>query len=115
MKRYLRTLVSILVVGALFSACDKKANAPDNCYADNETVRVLNDKTLTVHGGNGSWHLTEEFTYDTRLYPCNLPTEFQVDKLVVLVSGNVKAIPETAQAPCCSDGLEITSIKKAGG
>jgi hypothetical protein len=114
MSKSLYTIVSIFSIVALFSACNKEGNAPDNCFADRETLRVLDNKTATVNGNGGSWYLVEEFTYDTKLFPCNLEKEFQVDKLVVKISGNVKAIHETDLAPCCLDGLEITGIKKAG-
>lgn len=113
MRKHLYAIVLILIIAVVFTACDKDGNIPDDCYADQQTIRTLNNKTATVNWDGTTGYLVEEFTYDTRLYPCKLPGEFQVDKLVVKISGDVKAIPEIALAPCCADGIVLTSIKKA--
>lgn len=105
-------VLSVLL--SLSTSC-KKDDKPAGCFADEPTTRQLTNKkaivklTATI---TEPVYLVEEGAIDTRLLPCNLPMEFYQHDLVVTVSGDVKAAPQAAQAPCCAEKLVITAITR---
>ncbi|MEO8764426.1 MAG: hypothetical protein ABI416_09065 [Ginsengibacter sp.] len=52
----------------------------------------------------------EKGTIDTRLQICALATEFQVDTLEAVISGDVKTT--THQSICCTDNFIVTKISR---
>ena len=103
---------ALFIVTIICSACNKD-NKPEAC-ADGPTVRQLINKraviklTATVH----PVYLIEEGAIDTKLVPCNFPTELYQDNLPVIISGEVKATPQPAGLPCCFESLVITKITR---
>ncbi len=55
-------------------------------------------------------YVVEENAIDNKLIPCNLTKEFQVDNLLVTISGDVKETVQSASSPCCSENFVITKI-----
>ena len=110
MVRNLFTLFLPLFALSLLSSCQKKKT--NDCFADAATVRQIVNKPATVQQIGTEYYLIEQGTIDTRLLPCKLEKEFQVDKLAVIISGNVKSTITNGLTPCCTENFVITSIKK---
>ena len=111
----MRHTLAVFIFLALATVCYscKKQGSKDECFNGIATIRQLIDRpatikvTATVH----SVYLVEQGAIDTKLIPCNLPMEFMQNDLQVIVSGNVKATPQTA-GPCCAENFTITKITR---
>lgn len=77
-------------------------------------MRRISDKpaTVKVASNNAGAYLVEDNTIDARLLPCNLPAEFLENNLRVMISGEVKNIPNTAGMPCCDEGIILEQIRR---
>ncbi len=93
------------------SACKKNINTPD-CYQDRQTTQQITDKPATIKesANAGVYFIIPQGTYDQQLRPCNLPDEFKVNNLPVIVSGLVKLTLQVG--PCCIEDFIITKISK---
>ena len=106
------TSAVLFIIIAICNACNKDKK-PKAC-ADGQTVReVINKRaviklTATVH----PVYLIEEGAIDTKLVPCNFPTDFYQDDLQVIISGEVKATPQPSGLPCCLENFVITKITR---
>lgn len=90
----------------------KDKNSGTNCFPDTSIVRQIVNKNASIKLLNTQFFIVEDGTIDTKLNPCNLPREFQVDNLLVLISGDVKSTFYSGVGPCCTENFEITSILK---
>lgn len=108
------TLITFLLVIIIFSSCkkDNNSNAKTNCFADASTVRQIINAPAIIQEVGGQFYIVEQGTYDTKLNPCMLPTEFQVNHLPVTVSGDVKSTIRGINEPCCTDDFVITNISR---
>jgi len=107
-KLNLFTLCTLMAFGSLFSSCKKEEVESTKCFAGATTIRQIQNKPAKITAIGSQFYIVEESTIDSRLNPCNLEKEFQVDKLLVTISGEVKA---TAQEEiCCTDDFIITQI-----
>ena len=94
----------------LFLSCKKAVILTTDCFPNASTFRQIVDKPATVSQQSaGIFFIVEKGTIDTRLNPCNLPADFQVDNLQVVVSGNVKTTIG-GTGPCCTEDFVITKI-----
>jgi hypothetical protein len=95
-------LVIIVLAFSLLVSC-KKEKVSD-CYNDLTTIRSLSNVNATVvQQINGDYYIIETGTIDTRLKPCSLPVEFQVNNLQVVITGETKLISSNALEPCCTE------------
>lgn len=104
-----------LLVAMLFAtgSCKKKnLSSVDDCFPDTSTVRTVLNAEATIQLLNGEYFIIEKNTIDTRLYPCNLAQEFRIDKLPVIVTGEVKNTIRSGVGPCCTDHFVILKISK---
>lgn len=108
------TLTAILCLALLCgsTACKKNKDANADCYRDNAVRYEINNHAATVHQVNGEYYITEQNTIDSRLFPCNLPAEFQQNNTNVLVSGQVKSLPYSGTRPAGDAALIITNISR---
>jgi len=81
------------------------------CYSDAITTRTILNKPATIRLQSGQYFIVEQGTIDTKLLPCNLSAEFQIDNLPVTISGEVKATAQNAFYPCCIEHFIILKIK----
>jgi hypothetical protein len=112
-----RGYVKFLLITASYSmstfSCKKGDLNVKDCFPNEVTYRQIKDKNAVVSKQpNGTFYIVEEGTIDTRLYPCNLRSEFQVDKLQIVVSGEVKMTRNDMAIPCCIENFIITKISK---
>ena len=84
----------------------------NDCFPDSVTVRQIKDKQAIIKSAGGRFYIVEQGAVDTKLRPCNLAEEFQVDSSIVIISGDVKATVNTAFEPCCTEDFVITKIAK---
>ena len=97
---------------ALIFSCKKDNNANDNCFPNTSTVRQITNAQATVKKAGGKFYIVENESIDTKLNPCTLPQEFQVDNLQVIISGDVKSTLQGGLEPCCTENFIITKISK---
>jgi hypothetical protein len=91
------------------NAC-KKNNRPGNdCFPGAATVRQIVNKQATIKlmATINPVYIVEDGAIDTKLIPCNFPIEFYENDLRVTTSGEVKATPQTAFGPCCTENYEM--------
>ena len=114
MRQFLYFLISTL---AIFPSCTKKSGEPAQkcvepgaCNSNEPTTSVITNRPAVIYAVGGQFYIEYKDNIDTRLLPCNLGADFQIDGLVVTISGNVK---QTVSTPtCCTENFEITSICK---
>jgi hypothetical protein len=103
----------VLFIALAFFACKKDNVKSDDCFPGVITSRQIVDKPASIRQQSiGQFYIIEQGTIDTKLNPCNLPTEFQVDNLQVTISGDVKATVQSGPGPCCTDNFVITKISR---
>lgn len=94
-------------------SCKKDNNKTDDCFPNETTYRQIVNKQATIRKlPSGLFYIVEQGTIDTKLNPCNLTTDFQVDNLQVTISGDVKATIQGGPGPCCTENLVITKITR---
>ena len=81
------------VIGLLLiSSCKKDKAQTNDCFPNATTSRQIINKPATIKQQSaGVFFIVEQGTIDTKLNPCNLTPEFQIDNLLVTISGNFKA------------------------
>jgi|GEM_PF-2011081 len=105
--------LTIGLCSLLFQSCKKDNTKPTDCFSKADSYRQIVDKPATVRQQpGGTFFIVEQGTVNTRLNPCNLPTDFQVDNLQVTISGDVKATMQGGPGPCCTEILVITKITR---
>lgn len=105
-------ILSGLAFSIVFNACKKDDNSITDCFPNTIIVRQLINKQATIKWVVGKYYIVEQGVIDTRLNPCNLTQEFQVDNLQVIVSGDVKSTVQPGPGPCCGENFVITKITK---
>jgi len=111
--RYFLNLMTFLILIIIFNSC-KKEKETTECFPNVTTVRQISNKqaviklTATV---NPVW-IIEQGSIDTKLIPCNFPMEFYQDGLQVIISGEVKSMPQSGPGPCCTENFVITKISR---
>lgn len=106
-------LLTVGLTSILFHSCKKDDTKTTDCFPNADTYRQIVDKPATVRQqASGTFYIIEQGTIDTKLNPCNLPTEFQVDNLQVTISGDVKATTQGGPGPCCIENFVITKITR---
>lgn len=106
------SIALILVFCLIFiSACKKDKVKTNDCLPDTVAARQILNKRATVQKQpNGLYYLIEQGTIDTKLNPCNLPPDFQIDNLTVTITGEVKLTTQGGPGPCCTDDFVIFMI-----
>lgn len=102
------------VIGSLLiSSCKKDKAQTNDCFPNATTSRQIINKPATIKQQSaGVFYIVEQGTIDTKLNPCNLTPEFQIDNLLVTISGDVKATVQGGPGPCCTDNFVITKITR---
>lgn len=74
------------------NSCKKDDSKKNDCLPTATTYRQIINKPATIrqHPG-GTFYIVEQGTIDGQLIPCNLTADFQIDNLLVTISGDVKA------------------------
>ena len=112
----MKQIMSMLpvVIGLLLTcSCKKEKTAAEGCFADAITVRVIADKPAIIkQPAAGVFYIVEQGAIDTKLNPCNLPAEFKVSDLAVIISGQVKATVQGGPGPCCTEDFIISNIRR---
>ena len=106
------TLIIFLFNIAIISSCKKDNSQNNNCFSDSPTVRQIADAKATIKSSGGEFFIVEQGSIDTKLNPCTLAKEFQIDNLSVMVTGDVKSTSRNPSEPCCTDNFVITKIAK---
>lgn len=103
---------SFILFTVIFSACKKDNNAGNECFSNAVTVRIITNASATVKGSGDQFYIVEDGSIDSRLNPCTLAKEFQVNNLKVNISGEVKMTIQGGPGPCCTENFVITKISK---
>ena len=103
-------LIINLTIVSIFSC--KKQNSTEPCSDGAPIARQLINKPATIVSSNGRFLIIEDSTIDERLLPCDLPEEFKIDQLRVIVSGKVKSTLIENSNPCCTAYFEIATITR---
>lgn len=105
-----KVLVLLVITILLIAVSCKKESGLDQSCGNGDTVeREIVEAVATVHDTGGSFQIIEENTYDTRLLPCNLPDEFKMNKLKVIITGKTFAVAQTGI--CCVEKLALQKIR----
>lgn len=110
--RYITTLIASLFIMTILPSCKKDNNSNTDCFPNRSTVRQITNAQATVKKSGEKFYIVEQGSIDTRLNPCTLPQEFQVDNLQVTISGDVKSTLQGGPEPCCTENFTITKISK---
>lgn len=102
----------VLLVITIICSCTKNDHPGTDCFPDASTVRQIMDAQATIKEVDGRFYIVEDGAIDTKINPCRLPTVFQVDKLPVIVSGDVKNTLQGESEPCCIEDFVISKISK---
>ncbi len=112
MKNNAALLCTLLVLLIYILSCKKNEGTEPDCFSKDVTTRQIVNKKATIKSTGGRFYLVEQGAIDTKLEPCVLAREFQIDNLQVVISGNVKARVQGRLEPCCTENIVITSITK---
>jgi hypothetical protein len=96
----------------LFLSCKKNETLKTECFPNDITTRTIVDKQAIIKQVDQQFYIVEQEAIDTRLVPCNLSKEFQVNNLQITISGEVKAAVQGGPLPCCSENFVITKISR---
>ncbi len=110
--RHSMTLIAFVLPMTMISSCKKDNNTNTECFPNSSTVRQITNAKATVRAVGGKFYLVEQGTIDTKLNPCTLTQEFQVDSLQVTISGDVKLTQYNGLEPCCTDNFLISKISR---
>ncbi|WP_336517962.1 hypothetical protein [Pollutibacter soli] len=109
MKKPLVLFVTTLFLFAV--SCRKESGLDQSCGDGEPVFREINGAVAMIHAvDGGSFQIIEENTYDTRLLPCNLPEEFKMNKLKVIITGKTLATAQTGI--CCVEKLVLKDIRR---
>lgn len=108
-KPYFIALLCLLIT---LGSCRKEIKPVPDCFPNDPAVRQIKDQKATIKLVSSTFYIIEKAMIDTKLMPCNLSKDFQVDDLDVIVSGDVKATLSTDFGPCCTENFVITKISK---
>ena len=100
----------VLAALAIFASCKKNDTLKTECFPNDITTRTIVDKQAVIKLVDGKFYIVEQEAIDTKLIPCNLTQDFQVDNLQVTISGDVKATLQGGPGPCCSENFVISKI-----
>jgi hypothetical protein len=112
MKNYYLVLTILFGVTTIFQSCKKNKSSTVECFPNEITTRQITNKQATIQLTNGQFYIVEQGTIDTKLNPCNLTQEFQVNNLQVTISGDIKETTQGVSGPCCTDNFVISKITK---
>lgn len=107
--RYLFVLTSVFFI--TFNSCKKDNKQDRACFTDTANARKIINEQATIKLSGADFYMYEEGTIDNRLIPCNLTQDFQVNDLVVTISGYTKTRNEGFPT-CCTEILFITKITR---
>jgi hypothetical protein len=112
--RHSLNFIAFALVTTIISSCkkDNNVNTDTDCFPNATTVRQITNAQATVKAAGGKYYIVEQGTIDTKLNPCTLSKEFQVDNLQVTISGDVKLTQQGGLEPCCTDNFVITKISR---
>ena len=110
--RYIATLIALLFIVTIVPSCKKDNNSNSDCFPNSLTVRQITNAQATIKKAGDKFYIVEQGSIDTKLNPCTLPQEFQVDNLQVTISGDVKATLQGGPGPCCTENFVITNISR---
>ena len=112
MRHSLTFIAFVLVTTIISCKKDNNTNTDTDCFPNTTTVRQITNAQATVKAAAGKFYIIEQGSIDTKLNPCNLAQEFQIDNLQVTISGDVKTTSYAVGEPCCTDNFVITKITK---
>jgi len=96
----------------LSQSCKKTDNTTSDCFSNSATTRQIVNKLASIKLIGGQYYIIEQGTIDTKLKPCSLTEEFQVDNLMVTISGDVKSTVQDGSTPCCIENFVVKSISR---
>ena len=112
MKNYFGILGILIGLIVLIQSCKKSNDSTIECFPEAATIRQITTKQATIKLTNGQFYIIENGTVDTKLNPCNLAKDFQVNDLPVTISGDVKATTQSGQVACCTENFVISAITR---
>lgn len=104
------SVLAVILFTAVLCSCRKTSNTADDCFPGKATARQISNKSATIKASGSNFYIVEDFTIDSELVPCNLPADFRVDGLRVIISGDVKE--STHAGIYLSDDFVITAISR---
>ncbi|MGN6213563.1 hypothetical protein [Parafilimonas sp.] len=110
--KYTLLISIVLLIIVFFSSCEKDNDLTGDCFSDVPTVRQIKNQPAVVKSAGGSFYIIEQGSIDSKLNPCNLKEDFQIDNLQITISGDVKATLQGGPGPCCTEDFVITKISK---
>lgn len=110
--RHFTILIILIYLTTIIFSCKKDNNSNTDCFHESSTVRQITDGQATVKEISGKFYIIEKGSIDTKLNPCHLPTEFQVDNLQIIISGDVKSTLQVGPGPCCLENFTLTKISR---
>lgn len=110
MIRYILFFCFLLM--ASLSACKKDSSSNNGCSPGTATARYITNSQATIKATGGQFFIVEKDAIDTRLAPCSLAANFQVNDLPVTISGEVKVASHGGDMPCCTNNFVISKISR---
>lgn len=107
--RIFQIIIGLLLI-TMFISCKKEIDGSGDCFSNVATTGQITDQQATVINYSGKFYLVEKGTIDSKLNPCNLAREYQVNDLPVTISGEIKKQTQPAPGPCCTINFVITKI-----
>jgi len=104
--------LTFLCIAVMFSCQTTQESDPD-CNDGSKTLRIITNAPATIYLFENQYFITEQNTIDTRLVPCSLPVQFQKDRLMVTISGEVKNyLVQDKIYACCIEKIVLTHIEE---
>ena len=108
----MRNIIQLTGILILIAMCScKKDTTTSECFSNVQTVRQITNVAATIKESNGNYFIVEQASIDTKLNPCKLESQYQINNLQVIISGDVK-LTARDYGPCCTDNFVITKISK---
>lgn len=108
----MKIVLILLLFAATIAGCKKESQSASKCYPDSQTLWKVEKAAGIIIRSGERFYITQVGTIDTRFVPCDLPANFQIDKLNVIFSGDVKVTKSNAAEPCCTNDIALTYISK---
>ena len=106
-------LLFTVIISVIFCSCKKETAQYTDCFPSDSTTRqVINNRATVKEYPAGNFYIIEKGAIDTRLNPCNLPSDYKVNDLSVTISGKVKATVHTTLEPCCTENFVLSQISR---